>query len=158
MRSLNERDHARRTGLELFRLPEPRGESFLARHKALAWAANAVARRLHPAGHQQRFEGLWLDPAGYVLEGTSTNLFARIDGVYLTPPTSAPILPGVERARLLARLSELGIPYAEAPLHGSDLARADALFATNALLPIAPVIALDGRPLAITTLPDGVMG
>lgn len=147
LRLLGERDLVRRRGLELFTLPARRGESFLARHKSLAYGANTALRRLHPEGHRPTFEGLWLDPEGHVLEGTTTNLFALIDDVVFTPPLSAPILPGVSRATLLARLAALGLPHREAVFAHDDLRRAHGLVATNAVLPLAPVLALDGAPL-----------
>jgi len=144
LRTLTARDLARRAGLALHTLPERRGESFVARHKTLAWNANAIQQRLHADGADLRFEGLWLDPDGIVLEGTTTNLFAIIDGVVLTAPTSLAILPGIARAQTLAALSGLAIPHREAAFTRADLDRADAIFATNALLPLAPVLTLDG--------------
>lgn len=149
LRPIGPRDHARRAGLDLWTLPERRGETFLARHKALAWAANAVQRRLHRAGADPRFEGLWLDPEGHVLEGTSTNLFAVVDAsrrLVYTPPLAQPILPGTARAAAIEALVAAGCEVREAPLDARDFARADELFATNATLPVAPVARLDGQP------------
>lgn len=148
VRPLDPRVHVRRLGLDLHTLPARRGECFLARHKALGWAANAVQRRLHPSGAEPTFEGLWLDPDGRVLEGTSTSLFARIDGFWRTAPLSAPILPGVTRARVLAHLERRGdVPF-ETAFTLDDLRRADEVFATSATLPLAPVRSLDGVALA----------
>lgn len=154
LRTLSARDHARRGGLDLHTLPARRGESFLARHKSLGWAANAIQRRLHPSGAAPTFEGLWLDPDGHVLEGTSTSLFAHIDGVWRTAPLGAPILPGVVRARALEHLAALGAEVREAACTLDDLARADALFATSAILPVAVIRSLDGRSIADPTEPS----
>jgi len=144
LRPLTTRDHQRRRGLELYTLAARRGESFLARHKTLAWSANSVQQRLHPRGASPAFEGLWLDPEGVVLEGTSTNLFALLDGVVHTTPTSAPILAGVSRAHVLAALEALRIPHREARFTRTELDCATAIVASNAILPVAPVLSLDG--------------
>ncbi len=146
LRPITPRDRERRQGLHLHTLPARRGEAFLARHKTLAWNANAVQRRLHPHGDAPDFEGLWLDPEGFVLEGTTSNLFVAIGDDVVTPPTSAPILPGVSRARTIAALREHGVACIERPLARADLDLAQTLFATNAILPIAPIHALDGAP------------
>ncbi len=160
LRALTPRDHQRRAGLALHTLPARRGEAFLARYKTLAWNANAVAQRLHTDGSDPSFEGLWLDPDGVVLEGTSTNLFAVLDGVVHTAPTSLPILPGVARARVLGALQALAIPHREVPFTRADLDRAEAIFATNALLPLAPVLTLDGQSLhkRRVPMPEGPKG
>ena len=146
LRSLTPRDHERRRGLHLHTLPTPRGESFLARHKTLAWNANAVQRRLHPRGDDPDFEGLWLDPDGFVLEATTSNLFAAIGDEVITPPTSAAILPGISRARAIAALRDHGVACVERPITRVELDLADTLFATNAILPVATIHALDGAP------------
>lgn len=145
LRHLTEREHRRRLGLDLHLLGARRGECFLARHKSLAWGANAAQRRLHPQGDSPTFEGLWLDPTGLVLEGTSTSLFARIDGVVRTAPLTAPILPGVARARVLRQLTGEGIALAECAFDLEELLHATEVFATSATLPLAPVRSIDGH-------------
>ena len=42
-------------------------------------------------------EGIALDSAGYVSEGSGQNVFVIRDGVLYTPPLSASILPGITR-------------------------------------------------------------
>lgn len=145
LRPLAHRELVRRAGLALWTLPVRRGESFLARHKSAAWASNAIQRRLHHAGTADAFEGLWLDPEGRVLEGTSTNLFAVIDGAVWTPPLSHPILAGTARAAAIAALVGASVEVREAPLTLDAFAAAEALFATNATLPVAPILSLDGQ-------------
>ena len=147
LRHLTDREHRRRLGLDLHLLTARRGECVLARHKSLAWGANAAQRRLHPQGRSPTFEGLWLDPAGLVLEGTSTSLFARIDGVVRTAALTAPILPGVARGRVLRQLTAEGVACAETAFDLEDLLRATEVFATSATLPLTPVRSFDGRAL-----------
>jgi branched-subunit amino acid aminotransferase/4-amino-4-deoxychorismate lyase len=168
LRPLGERGLLRRQGLDLWTLDEVRGDTRLARHKSMAYAAQRVAARLHPAGRSPTFEGLWLDAAGFALEGTATNLFAVFAGPdgtsVMTAPTSAPILPGTARARALACLQRMasdsqhlatdGDARVAAPItvlerapHRDQLRLASELFATSATLPVAPVRHLDGAPV-----------
>ena len=48
------------------------------------------------------FEVIFTDAAGYLTEGSFTNIFVARDGVLLTPPLSRGLLPGTLRAALLA--------------------------------------------------------
>ncbi len=49
------------------------------------------------------FEVLFTDTAGFLTEGSFTNIFVQRDGVLLTPNADRGLLPGVFRAALLAR-------------------------------------------------------
>jgi branched-subunit amino acid aminotransferase/4-amino-4-deoxychorismate lyase len=78
-----------------------------------------------------------------LLETTVANLFFRIDGRVVTPAASAPLLPGIARARLLN-----GAPAAEeAVLTDADAGLASGCCVTNALLGAHPVGAIDGREM-----------
>jgi para-aminobenzoate synthetase/4-amino-4-deoxychorismate lyase len=63
------------------------------------------------------FEVALLDPAGFVTEGSFTNIFVKADGILFTPPLSRGLLPGVLRAELLANGSAI-----EGDLRPEDLA------------------------------------
>lgn len=62
------------------------------------------------------FEVALVDPAGFVTEGSFTNIFVKGEGALLTPPLSRGLLPGVLRAELLANGSAI-----EADLRPEDL-------------------------------------
>jgi para-aminobenzoate synthetase/4-amino-4-deoxychorismate lyase len=47
-------------------------------------------------------EVIFVDPAGFVTEGSFTNVFVERDGRLLTPPLTRGLLPGVLRAELIA--------------------------------------------------------
>lgn len=70
-------------------------------------------RRFYDAAGSDAFEVVFTDPAGFVTEGSFTNVFVERDGALLTPPASRGLLPGVLRAELLddgrAREAELTI-------------------------------------------------
>lgn len=84
---------------------------------------------------------------GQVTEASTSNLFARIDGVWCTPPLDAGILAGVTRALLLDTLPGLGEQVVERHMTRADLRRAEELFLSSTLRDMAPVTHLDGRAL-----------
>ncbi|MEN3972850.1 aminodeoxychorismate synthase component I [Sphingomicrobium sp. XHP0235] len=47
------------------------------------------------------FETLFVDPDGFLTEGSFTNLFVEQDGMLVTPPLSRGLLPGVLRQKLI---------------------------------------------------------
>lgn len=49
------------------------------------------------------FDVVFVRPDGQITEGSFTNIFVERDGVLLTPPASAGLLPGILRQRLLAK-------------------------------------------------------
>ena len=55
-------------------------------------------------------EGIALDAAGYVSEGSGENIFVVRDGKIHTPPLGASVLPGITRDAILTLARELGIP------------------------------------------------
>lgn len=130
----------RREGLHLWRVP---GARALPQHKTLAWYP---VQRLHPAGADPTFEAVWLDHDGAVLEGNTTNLFAVIDGVVFTAPTTRPLLPGVTRQNAIAGLASLGIRVREDAPSWAALVAAPEAFASSSTLPIAPIRAIEGAP------------
>jgi branched-chain amino acid aminotransferase len=85
--------------------------------------------------------------AGFLTEASTSNLFARIDGVWCTPPLDAGILAGVTRAHLLEFLPRHGERVEERPLTAPDLQEAEEMFLSSSLRDIAPVTHLDGRSL-----------
>jgi para-aminobenzoate synthetase/4-amino-4-deoxychorismate lyase len=77
------------------------------------------------------FETVFVDPDGFVTEGSFTTLFVERGGTLLTPPLSRGLLPGILRERLLA-----GGQASEADLREEDL-RAG-FFVGNALRGLIP--------------------
>ncbi|MBL9080075.1 MAG: aminotransferase class IV [Planctomycetes bacterium] len=85
---------------------------------------------------------------GNITEASTANVFARLDGVWCTPPLTAGILAGVTRALLLEFLPTVGERTAERDLRPQDLRRADEIFLSSTLRDIGPVTHLDGQPVA----------
>ena len=76
------------------------------------------------------FDQIFCNQHGDVTEGGRSSLFARIDGDWVTPPLSAGVLPGVQRAAILA---DPAWSAREVSLTIADLRRAEQLMVCNAL-------------------------
>ena len=88
-----------------------------------------------------------LNHEGFVTEASTSNLFARLDGVWCTPPLDAGILAGITRGLLLDFLPRIGERTEERALRAEDLQRAEELFLSSTLRDVGPVTHLDGRAL-----------
>jgi len=112
--------------------------------KSTSWQFAVMARRrVEESGAG---EGLYVSPAGDVLEGISSNLFLVEGGTLWTPPRSH-CLPGVTRSRIVELAADLGVACREAALGRERLLAAEEAFLTNAVQGIRPLGSLDGEPL-----------
>jgi branched-chain amino acid aminotransferase len=123
----------------------PYEPGFLARHKTTSRLLYELCREEARAAGAD--ETLLVDPAGRVLEGTASSVFAVLAGRLVTPPLSLPILPGIARAVTLERARALGIPAREAELTRDELRQAEEVFVTNAVQEVVPAARLGARPL-----------
>jgi 4-amino-4-deoxychorismate lyase len=96
---------------------------------------------------EQIGEGLMLDPEGFVVCGTQSNLFMCRDGGLVTPSVDRAGVDGVMRRVVLRWARERCMVAREDRLRPGDLDGADEVFLTNALLGAWPVRELDGRPV-----------
>ena len=102
-------------------------------------------------------EGIALDTAGQVSEGSGQNIFLVRDRTLHTPPLSASILPGITRDSVIAIARELGYRVREEPVPREMLYIADEVFLVGTAVEIAPVRSIDriqvadGRRGPITT-------
>lgn len=106
----------------------------------------------------------WTDPAiaeallfssgGALIGGTASNVFLVRGERVLTPALGRCGVEGVMRATVLELARRAGIACEVGELAAQDLAAAQELFLTNALIGIRPVTRLEARPLpvgAVTT-------
>lgn len=84
-------------------------------------------------------EGLMLDSAGHVVDGTMSNVFAIKDGRLFTPQLDRAGVKGVMREKVIQLAKQLGIDAYESVFTPVELEMADELFLTNALIGIWPV-------------------
>ena len=105
----------------------------------MAVLANRAARAANAA------EALIVDGRDRVVEGATSNVFAVLDGVLVTPPESDGILLGITRETLLAVADELGVPVRLASLPLSDLQRASEVLVSSSIRELVPVVSIDGK-------------
>lgn len=121
----------------------------LSEYKTLNYLVNIRAKRAAVAAGFD--EPLFITPAGIVIEGATTNVFAVRGGVALTPALACGPLPGTARARVLAMLGPDRVR--EGVLTRTELDHAEEIFVTNALLGVMPVSRCDDRALDLNRTP-----
>jgi branched-chain amino acid aminotransferase len=101
-------------------------------------------------------EGIALDAGGYVSEGSGENLFMVQNGVLMTAPVSASLLPGITRDAIITLARDFGIEVREQVIPRGLLYTCDELFFTGTAAEITPVRSVDrievgaGRPGEVT--------
>ena len=88
-------------------------------------------------------EGIALDVAGYVSEGSGENLFIVRDGTLITPPLSFSVLGGLTRGAVITLAKDLGIPTQEEAIPRELLYIADEVFFTGTAAEITPIRSID---------------
>ena len=88
-------------------------------------------------------EGIALDAAGYVSEGSGENIFAVKDGIVNTPPLNACILPGITRDTVIRLAENLNLPLKEQMLAREFLYIADEVFFTGSAAEVTPIRSID---------------
>jgi branched-chain amino acid aminotransferase len=104
---------------------------------------NSVMAKLEAADAGAE-DALMLDRNGFVSEATTTNLFIAKDGDIFTPPSTAGILPGVTRKRIIFLAKELGYKVVEKGITPFDVTSADEAFLTGTLSEIVPLVKVKG--------------
>jgi branched-chain amino acid aminotransferase len=92
-------------------------------------------------------EGIGLDEAGYVSEGSGENVFVVRDGKIHTPPLGASVLPGITRDSVIKLAQQLGIPLVETLIPREMLYIADEVFFTGTAAEVTPVRSVDRIPV-----------
>ena len=88
-------------------------------------------------------EGIALDVAGYVSEGSGENIFVVRDGRIFTPPLGASVLPGITRDSIIKLAEEMGIAVVETIVPREMLYIADEVFFTGTAAEVTPVRSVD---------------
>jgi branched-chain amino acid aminotransferase len=115
---------------------------------------NALA--MQEAVRRGAFEGVMRNYKGELAECTQSNLFIVKNGVALTPPLDAGLLPGITREFLFEVGAEAGITVRDAVLRDDDLFGADEAFLTSTTREAVPIVQVDdqtigsGRPGPVT--------
>jgi len=102
------------------------------------------------------FEGVMRNYRGELSECTTANLFIVKNGVALTPPLEAGLLPGITREFVFDIGKMAGVDVREQVLRDDDLFGADEAFLTSTTRELVPIVAVGecaigtGRPGAVT--------
>jgi branched-chain amino acid aminotransferase len=106
---------------------------------------NALA--MQEAFRRGGVEGVMRNYRGELAECTQSNLFLVKNGVALTPPIAAGLLPGITRAFLFTVGAERGIAVREQVLRDEDLLGADEAFFTSTTRELVPIVTVDDRTI-----------
>ena len=93
------------------------------------------------------FEGVMRNYRGELTECTTANLFVVKNGVALTPPLDAGLLPGITREFLFEIGRDVGVPVREQVLRDEDLFSADEAFLTSTTREAVPIVRVDDRTI-----------
>ncbi len=117
----------------------------LARDNPLAKTAGYYqARTTYLESVQQRaYEYLLLDAKGRILEGTSSNFYAVLDGVMYTAGEG--VLEGITRRIVLHLANEMGLPVRLEPLSLEALPRVSEAFITSAGRGLVPAVQIGSQ-------------
>ncbi|MGI9228966.1 MAG: D-amino-acid transaminase [Gammaproteobacteria bacterium] len=113
--------------------------------KAITLLPNVLLKQ--QAARDGAFEAILLRD-GQVTEGAASNVFVVKDGLIKTPEKNRMLLPGITRDLVLELARQAGFECQETAVSEAELPLADEIWITSATVGIAPVIMLDGRPIA----------
>lgn len=106
--------------------------------KSISYLSAAMA--LEQAKKQGAVEALYINRGQYALEGTTSNIFAFINNILVTPDEG--ILKGITRQAILS-LSKDRFEVQERPVLLDELLTADEIFITGTNKGIVPVVRVD---------------
>ena len=124
-----------------------RGERYLPRAKSTNYLPAILA--LAQARRQGAMESIYMDREGHLLEGTTTNFFAFINGRLTTPGNS--ILLGITR-QVILKLAAGEFDAEIRDIHGDEIPGMEEAFITASNKQVVPVVRIDkhiigdGRP------------
>lgn len=92
-------------------------------------------------------EGIALDTAGNISEGSGENIFVIRDGNIYTPPFASSVLPGITRNSVITLAEEMGYSVTEQNIPREALYIADEVFFTGTAAEITPIRSVDRIPV-----------
>ena len=99
-------------------------------------------------------DALMLNTAGHVACSTVSNLFIMRGSELITPQIGEGILPGITRAKIIEHVGEIGFNARSAIVTLDEVYGADAVFLTNSLRLVTPVVMLDGKAMGTASVVD----
>lgn len=91
------------------------------------------------------YEAILCADDGCIAEGSTSNVFAVVNGEIWTPPPAVGILDGITRAKVLDLCRANGLPLEERRFSPDELRGADEAFITSATRGVLPVTTIDEK-------------
>lgn len=132
------------SGVDVVTVTDSRSD--LAMVKSLNFLPNVLAK--HEAEAKGAFEALFVTRRGFVTEGSTSNVFAVLDGVLITPPVGEKILPGITRELVLMLARKSNMQCKEDAIMHEEIADAEEMFLTSSTMEIMPVATVDGKDIS----------
>lgn len=117
-----------------------RHERYLPRAKSTSYLPAVLA--LSRARRQDAIESIYVDRGGRLLEGTTTNLFAFINGTLTTPGDA--VLLGITR-KVILQLADGQFAVQIRDIHQQEIDRMEEAFITASNKEVVPVVRMDGQ-------------
>jgi len=114
--------------------------------KSLNLLANVLAK--HAAVKAGAYDAILVDENGLVTEATSSSVLMVKDGVLLTAPLTANILPGITRALVLEWADKVGLQRCEESFTVGEALAADELMAAGTATEVMGITQLNGKKIA----------
>lgn len=117
-------------------------EALIPHAKASGQYLNSILAKIeaHKAGYE---EAILLDEHGHACEGSGENVFVVRDGAIATPPPTASILEGINRASVIRIARDRGYDVCERDVARAELYLADEVFLTGTAAGVVPVREID---------------
>jgi len=110
-------------------------------HKTLSFLPHILAKK--EASQKGTDEAILLNTDGFVLEGTTRNIFMVKGNTLITPPINSGILPGITRAKILEIAPAVGLKVEEKLVNLDFLKSCDEIFLTSSLIEVMPIVKVD---------------
>ncbi len=105
--------------------------------KSLNFLENIIGRL--EAKQSGADEVIFINQSGFVTEGSVSNIFIVRDGIIVTPPCEAGVLPGITREVVFELTENLGLKITEKNFCLKELFSCSECFLTNSLFEIMPI-------------------
>ena len=102
-------------------------------------------------------EGVMLNPKGYVLEGTMSNIFIEKNACWLTPKLDQAGVAGVMRQWIMRNAYQADMECVEEDITLEDMKQAQAMFICNSVIGIWPVNLFLGQTYVISEATQKIM-
>jgi len=112
------------------------------RHKTTNYWTNKLVRNYLETNE----EAIFLNESGALMEGTISNVFLIHKDCVYTPDLSCGLLAGIMRRQVIDWCRQNKIIVEEKKLYREDLIEADAVFITNSLMGVMPIVQCIGMP------------